>query len=318
MNKEFLRGSEWRKWDLHAHTPLDSAWQDAVNLTDEKSKKDFAKQYIDFALSQNLSAIAITDHNFCNNLEECLIPYIKEEAKPHNILILPGFEITAKDGSGIHILVIFPEDTSLNLILDIVKKCFPTGTNFCSKNVPVSNKSISEIKSIINEAQIDSILIYAHADSDKGVLDKKTINGQRRIEEWHNNDVEVVQMSRPKENLDGFLKDIFINKSQEYYRKIAYIMASDCRSITLSTEEQKDRCFLGEKFTWIKADLTFKGLKQAIVECEERIHTGSVPEKLIQIESNKTRYIDKIEIRSEAPFENWFTQSIPLNPELVL
>ncbi len=39
MNNDFSRGSEWRKWDLHAHTPLDYAWEDDVDLTDEESKK---------------------------------------------------------------------------------------------------------------------------------------------------------------------------------------------------------------------------------------------------------------------------------------
>ncbi len=317
MNNNFSRGSEWRKWDLHAHTPLDYAWEDNVDLADEKSKKEFAKRYIDFAISQGLSAIAITDHNFCNNLDDCLIPYIQDEAKLHNILILPGFEITARDGSGIHILVIFPENTSLNLILEIIKKCFPVGTILCSKDVPVSNKSISEIKSIISEAKIDSILVYAHADSDKGVLNKATINGQRRIDEWHNDNVEIVQMSRCKSELEGFYKNIFIEKNPTYYRKIAYIMASDCRRITVETKEQSNRCYLGEKFTWIKADLTFQGLKQAVVECDERIYIGDIPEKLSQIESNKTKYINKIEIGSNEPSEHWFNQIIHLNPELV-
>lgn len=318
VKNQFLRGSEWRKWDLHAHTPLDSDWCDSETLDDEQSKIDFAKRYISFAKSQNLSAIAITDHNFCNNIGDCLIPYIQNEAQENGIVIFPGFEITAKDGSGIHILVIFPEDTELNVILDIVKKCFKAGVTLQSKETPVSDKSISEIKDIINEANIESIFVYAHADRENGILHNGTIRGIRRIDEWHNKDVQVVQMSKAKSKLDGFYKSVFIDKDPAFYREIAYIVASDCRSIIRNDENNTNgRHYLGEKFTWIKADLTFKGLKQAIVEYEDRIYIGTIPAKLSQIESNKTKYIDKIEISSNEPSEYWFNQSIPLNPELV-
>lgn len=313
----FQRGSEWRKWDLHAHTPLDANWLDSETLNDEQSRKSFAKRYISFAKSQNLSAIAITDHNFCDDIENCLIPYLTEEAQKNGIVIFPGFEITAKDGSGIHILVIFPEDTDIKIILEIVKKCFKAGTNLQAKETPVSDKSISEIKNIIKETNIDSIFIYAHADSENGVLHNGTIKGIRRIEEWHNNDVEIVQMSKDKLELGGFYKSVFIEKDPKYYRKIAYILASDCRSINLDSNKDNGRCYLGEKFTWIKVDLTFKGLRQAIVECEDRIYVGATPEKLSQIESNKTKYIDTIEICSKEPTDYWFKQSISLNPELV-
>lgn len=315
MDKNFSKGSEWRKWDLHAHTPLDYDWQDDDILTNDNDKKNFAIKYIDFAKSQNISAIAITDHNFCNNIEDSLIPYIQEEANKNNIVVFPGFEITAKDGSGIHILVIFPENTNLQTILDIVKKCFPAGTILQSEQPPVSDKSISEIKEIINAAKLESILIYAHADRENGVLFQGTIRGQRRIDEWHNPYVDMVQMSKRKSEITGFYKNIFIDKDPTYYRKIAYIMASDCR--TLNVNNSSDRYYLGEKFSWIKADLSFKGLQQAIVECEDRICSENYPENMEQINSNKTKYIDKISISSEEPSEHWFNQEIVLNSGLV-
>ena len=77
----YSRGSEWRKWDLHAHTPVDNEWINRPNLGTVQSKREFAKEYISFAKKQNLSVIAITDHNFCNNLEDLLLPFIIEEAE---------------------------------------------------------------------------------------------------------------------------------------------------------------------------------------------------------------------------------------------
>ena len=220
---DFRRGSEWRKWDLHAHTPLDNAWENKPNLYSDEDKRKFAKEYITFAKQQGLSAIAITDHNFCNNIEDCLIKYIQQEAVSNDIVVFPGFEITAKDGSGIHILCIFPEDTNLNKIHEIVKRCFKMGTQLQGEFVPVSDKTITELKKEIDDAKLDSVLIFAHAESDNGIFNKKVIQGQRRIEEWHNPAVEMTQLSCPIENLSSKYKCFCDNNDSNYRRKMAYI-----------------------------------------------------------------------------------------------
>lgn len=322
--EEFARGSEWRKWDLHAHTPVDKDWEESVDLSSEDLKKEFAKKYIDFALQQGLSAIAITDHNFCNNISECLIPYIQHEAKLKKIVVFPGFEITTHDGSGIHLLVLFPEDTELQKIYDVVKLCFCAGTTLVTSPVPVSNKSISEIKKIIDDAKLDSIFIFAHANSSNGVLDRLTINGTRRVEEWLNEDVQITQLTKSKEQLiddissprtKAFYSSVFNRTDPLFSRNMAYVIASDCRRITKDGVE--DRNYLGAKYTWIKADLTFEGLKQIIRESLARICTETEPFKLNEIRLNKTKYIDSIEISSASTIDKWFEQNIKLNAELV-
>lgn len=267
------KGSEWGKWDLHAHTPLDHEWINRPSLTTDEQKKQFAKSYIDFAKIKELSTIGIVDHNFCNNLNESLLPSIIIEAKRQLITILPGFEITAKDGSGIHILVLFEMDTNLQKILDIVKSCFNPGIDLCpSAGVPVSALSISEIKDRVNSSGLDSIFIFAHADSNNGVLDKKTIDGSRRIDEWNNANVNICQLSKSKEEFnDGtFLSNLLKGNIPDYKRDIAYILSSDCRTIDPS-DSTAGRFHLGERFTWIKANPTFEGLKQIIYEPELRV-----------------------------------------------
>ena len=169
------RGSIWRKWDLHAHTPVDMDWIGRPDLSKAEHKQTFAKQYIDFAEEQGLSVIAITDHNFCDNYEGILIPYIQEEAKDRNITILPGFEITASDGSGVHLLVIFPETSDLSQIYNLVDHLFPPGqsripTSSNSHNIPYSNKTLIQIRDKIKETNLEAIFIFAHADRENGVL----------------------------------------------------------------------------------------------------------------------------------------------------
>lgn len=279
-HNNYPEGSQWLRWDLHTHTPLDHEWGNKPNNDKEEVKKQFARDYIAFAKAQELSVIAITDHNFCDNIEDLYIPYIQEEAKKENITILPGFEITAKDGSGIHLLIIFREEFPLIEIKRIVDRLFPASATLVPKSgvVPVSNKSIQEIHFELKKhpKNINFLMIFAHVDRKNGVLDKSTIQGTRRIEEWQKEFVKIAQISSfDIFEREGFYKQIKNDKNHEYYRDITYIVASDCRYIQSPTETpstKKDgRFFLGEKFTWIKANPTFDGLKQIIHEPLSRV-----------------------------------------------
>lgn len=79
--------------------------------------------------------------------------------------------------------------------------------------------------------------------------------------------------------------------------------------------------FPSGKRTWIKADPTFHGLKQAILEPAKRSFIGDTPPKVQEVESNKTFYIESIEISKtvdKAGVGQWLHGcDIPLNPDLV-
>ncbi len=79
--------------------------------------------------------------------------------------------------------------------------------------------------------------------------------------------------------------------------------------------------FPSGKRTWIKADPTFHGLKQAILEPAKRSFIGDKPPKVQEVESNKTFYIESVEITKtgdKAGVGQWLHGcDIPLNPDLV-
>ncbi|PIQ19139.1 MAG: hypothetical protein COW66_02660 [Flavobacteriaceae bacterium CG18_big_fil_WC_8_21_14_2_50_34_36] len=79
---------------------------------------------------------------------------------------------------------------------------------------------------------------------------------------------------------------------------------------------------LGHCFTWIKADPTFDGLKQVLIEHEERIFIGKTPPINVKVKDNRTKYIKGLSIdwieNYDGKHGNWFKQvEIDLNPELV-
>ncbi|WP_349657195.1 TrlF family AAA-like ATPase [Xanthomonas sp. 10-10] len=79
--------------------------------------------------------------------------------------------------------------------------------------------------------------------------------------------------------------------------------------------------FPSGKKTWIKADPTFHGLKQAILEPGKRSFIGDKPPKVQEVESNKTFYIESIEVSKigdKAGVGRWLHGcDIPLNLDLV-
>jgi predicted ATPase len=74
--------------------------------------------------------------------------------------------------------------------------------------------------------------------------------------------------------------------------------------------------------TWIKADLTYEGLKQTTFEPAERVFIGPEPEIEVRIRQNETRYIKSLTITCKPGYADscgkWFKdEHIPLNKELV-
>lgn len=85
----------------------------------------------------------------------------------------------------------------------------------------------------------------------------------------------------------------------------------------LSTSEDKDR--IGNCFTWIKADCTFKGLLQAIEEFADRVYVGDIPPKRRVVELNRTKFIRSLNVakrKGSGLVDTWFDVELPLNPDL--
>ncbi len=74
------------------------------------------------------------------------------------------------------------------------------------------------------------------------------------------------------------------------------------------------------RHTWIKADPTFRGLRQILHEPEDRVFIGETPPSLERISKRPTRVVKQLEIRktpSATLSERWFDTTILLSAELV-
>lgn len=74
------------------------------------------------------------------------------------------------------------------------------------------------------------------------------------------------------------------------------------------------------RYTWIKADPTFRGLLQTINEPDGRVYVGASPPSLESMRSRTTKIVRELTIRKTSDSnlaEAWFDHQLPLNPELV-
>lgn len=68
MASQFPRGSEWRRWDLHFHTPSSFDYEDK-GITNE--------QIVDGLIAGGVRVVAITDHHTMD---------IERIRNPHKVL----------------------------------------------------------------------------------------------------------------------------------------------------------------------------------------------------------------------------------------
>ena len=312
MNKLFSRGSEWRKWDLHIHSECGEP-----------------EKIIRKIIEENISVFSITDHCNVDRLDTYLELLNKYQKAGNEIYFLPGIELrTDKGDKSVHIIGIFPlkDDKGNNidseyLIQNLLSKLDCTRTKIidAGKEVLGENKQEDEYYSkgllekvvnfenasvtiqklggiVIVHAGTKSSGIESEMDHARGEEDYETLNSlghtKRKLMEKHINVCEL-----PNWNATNFKERLF------YYNKFnkPSIVTSDSHNIEN----------IGKKYTWIKADPTFEGLKQILNEPMERVYPGyDLPQY-----KNTANIIDKIEIIDS---NKWFeTNPIVFNENLI-
>ncbi len=119
----FSKGSEWRKWDLHFHTPSSYDYKDK-SVTNEK--------IIEVLKENNISLVAITDHH---TIDVKRINELRNLAG-NDIKILPGIEFCSdsKGKEPIHFIGIFSGADIKNLNFTREEICSKTNINKQKQN----------------------------------------------------------------------------------------------------------------------------------------------------------------------------------------
>lgn len=292
MNK-IERGSEWRIWDLHIHTP-ESICQDYKNTTENWEKFINCLEN----LPEDVKVIGITDYYFIDGYEKVMS--YKSKGRLNNIdKIFPILEFRIDTfGSGnenrlqkinLHILFDVDEkklETEIKKIRDEFIDNIKISKLEAHKTKKLSKENFSDIggnlkdgfESLIPSTEEVLELVNSTAWKDKTFL----FLGYK---EWSN--LEKNQQLKPlKDHLYSQVKAFFSNnaesneKNQNWLNEFGnkkLLHSLDIHSFKdLDTYEfDEDGIKKGiENYhchTWIKADPTFNGIKQIDYEPDERV-----------------------------------------------
>lgn len=277
---KYPRGSEWRKWDLHFHTP---------SSYDCKTETTTDQQIIDKLKEENIALVAITDHH---KIDVQRIKHLQELAGD-DITILPGIELRSELGGhdSVHFCAIFPENSNINTIWTKLQGKL----NITEDDVDKigNDKIFCDLKDsceyIHNELKgIVTIHAGSKTSSVEGIsnaLPYKLAQKTKIVEA-----IDIYEIGK-KEDIIDYETIVFPSIKKIF----PLIICSDCHKI--NSYSLKENC-------WVKANPTFEGLKQIIYEPQERVKIQEIKpdEKLsYQIIDNVTyknkEFIDsKIEL----------------------
>lgn len=271
-------GSRWHKWDLHCHTPASFDYKDKgatyKNLADAINKTD-------------LDAVAVTDHWTFDGYK-ALLPMVWDK------LLIPGMELrtdksarsnplkTGGNGGTIQAVVLFPP----SLDLEEIEKNFLHQINLCERDsgLKLTRKDLIELgKKHSNKTGLQDE-DYHHLGCAQAYVDYLEITKQAHslgglvclTYEKHGgfDAIDPINDSIFKSNL--VIDCDLIETGKENIRQ-AFFEHPDI----LKACGKKTPCFKGsdahsltdvaKRFTWIKSELSFDGLRQVKYFPRERV-----------------------------------------------
>lgn len=351
----YKRGSLWNKWDLHVHTPsslvshyggnTDAIWERYITELEH--------------LPSEFKVIGVNDYIFLDGYRK-LLNAKSTGRLSNIELLLPVIELRLKEFGGtknklsrVNFHVLFSEELQPEVIEQQFINRLKTKYAISPKHEKLAKNSWSAVITKDSLEELGKLIISSVPEEEKGSYGSPLMEGfnnlnftYEHIQECLNNaifsgkfitaigktewaDIKWGESSvAEKKNIINSVDCVFISSySYEDFHKSKGSLAlskvndklfdcSDAHYFSSSTE--KDR--IGKCYSWIKADTTFEGLRQALLEFQERVFTGDMPPKLKIVNSNKTKYINSLSIKKISGSklkEHWFDTDLELNYGLV-
>lgn len=244
----YLAGSDWRIWDLHLHTPSSYDY-------DDKSVTE--QQIVDKLIENNVSAAVVTDHH---HIDFERIKQLNSIAGDR-VHFFRGIETTTNLGGRetVHIIAMFPD----YLEEDVINRNFlyPLGLDnegYNKKVLTELQETYVEYSKFVFAAKDCNALISVHAGHKSNSIENicNHFASKQRQKQDMLKDIDILETGNVKD-LEDYDKIVF----PDINIRLPIIIGSDNHNINQYTAPQ----------TWIKADVTFEGLKQIKYEPKLRV-----------------------------------------------
>ncbi len=248
-NKDQNKGSSWHKWDLHVHTPYTH-----LNKAYQCSEDEFIQKLC----GSEIDCIGLTNYFKFDEKEFDL----KEKIEKEGIKVFYNLEVRLdyqnKEDQCLDFHIIFSDEVSSD---GIKKFLLNMKANVCGIEKKLADLEKDDFdKAVVN---FDQLLECLEEESLKlrgkyllGFLSRghgssrSSSNYKKIFDKSHF----LIHSSNNQENL---------KKDREFWL--------ECNKPLIQSSDAHEEDSIGEKYTWIKAEKTFEGLKQIIYEPETRV-----------------------------------------------
>ncbi|GAA7475316.1 PHP-associated domain-containing protein [Helicobacter pylori] len=268
-HKEQNKGSSWHKWDLHAHTPYTH-----LNKAYKCSEEEFIQKLCD----SKIDCIGLTNYFKFDEKEFAL----KEKIEKRGIKVFYNLEVRLDYQNDKNQCLDFHIIFSDRVSSDGIKKFLSN----MKANVGGTDKMFDDLeKDNFDKAVVNFDRLLECLEEEALNLRGKYLLGF--LSRGHGN-------SRSSSNYEKIVKKVHFlihsSNNQENLKKDREFWLEYNKPLLQSSDAHKEGS-IGEKYTWIKAEKTFEGLKQIVYE----------PETRVSIDKNKPEdplyKIDRVELR---------------------
>lgn len=326
------RGSEWRLWNLHMHS----------TYSKEPRTKMSVKEIFDKLIEKNISMFSITDHSNVDALDDIWNIYETQGNEKglykDQINFIPGIEIkTDKGKKGVHLICVFPQkikigETYVKSTRQIIYDNFCSVLGLTESKITANGKGDYGRGLLTTIVNLDDAVELTHKLG--GLI---IIHGGDKHGSIEN---EMTHVSKKKPTPEEIYETLDITKSEIIEKKIDIVELPNHKKkeaknakfykavfgkpcmVASDSHEKNEYESMEERCTWVKADCSFEGLRQALIDYDNRMYLGVVPEQIERIKKNPTKYIDKLVINWADNYDGnkgkWFQNiCIPMNPGLI-
>lgn len=248
-NKDQNKGSSWHKWDLHAHTPY-------TNLN--KKYKCSEEEFIQKLCDSKIDCTGLTNY-FKFNKEEF---ELKEKIEKRGIKVFYNLEVRLDYKNNKNKFLDFHIIFSDEILSDDIKRFLSD----MKATIDGTEKRLADLKeNDFNKAVVNFDQLLECLEEESLNLRGKYLLGF--LSRGHGS-------SRSSSNYKKiFDKSHFLihsSNNQENLKKDREFWL-ECNKPLIQSSDAHEEDSIGEKYTWIKAEKTFEGLKQIIYEPETRV-----------------------------------------------
>ena len=244
----------------------------------EFDEAGYARALIDNAEALDINVLAVTDHNSVNGVDA-----IRAVARERNIVVFPGFELTAKEG--IHVVCLYEPKTSTTQLGRFLGQLGVLDTTGSSDPCAAS---FSEV--LAQVADQGGVTIAAHVTQDNGLL--KVLQGQARINAWRDENLLAIQIPGAVDELPNEEKKIVRNRNAHYARKHAPEEALALAVVNAKDVAEPDDLANCSATCFVKmSEVGVEGLRQAFLDPGSRIRLNS--DRLPKNTPSSSRWLGK-------------------------